>query len=297
MPGAPWILRSLLFVPGNRPDMIEKAPRYGADAIILDLEDGVAPDAKGRARQIVAAALDAGFPEGLVVLVRVNDAESGLMEQDLREAFRPGVAGICVPKCDTPEQILVVDAHLRVLEDRYRLSSRRTRLIPIIETARGIVNAAAIARCHERICAVAFGAEDFTADLGGLRTREGGELAYPRAVISVAAHAARVDAVDGIYADFRDADGLRADALVVRRMGYTGKMVIHPAQVAPVHATFSPTPAEVDHAQRVVTAFEEAQARGAGIAVVDGAMVDRPVVRRAQRILRIAAGPHSGPES
>lgn len=294
MSGAPWVLRSLLFVPGNRPDMIAKVSRYAADAVILDLEDGVAPDEKARARDVVAATLEAGLEGAPLVFVRVNSAESGLLEHDLRAAFRPAAGVLCLPKCEIAEEILIVDAHLRILETQYGLLPGTTRLLPMIESARGVVNANAIARCHPRVCGLAFGAEDYTADLGVARTREGEEIAYPRAAVSVAAHAARVDAVDGIYADFRDRDGLRADTLAARKFGYTGKMVIHPAQIATVHEAFAPTPAEIDHARRVVAAFEEAESRGAGIVVVDSAMVDRPVVLRAQRTLAIAA--RSSPE-
>jgi citrate lyase subunit beta/citryl-CoA lyase len=289
MTGVPWVLRSLLFVPGNRADMIAKAGRYGADAIILDLEDGVAPEEKGQARRVIGAAVDAGLPGKPVVWLRVNGAASGLLEMDLREGFRPGVVGVCLPKCETAEDVLTVDAHLRVLEAVHGLSLGQTRLLPMIESARGVVNASAIASCHPRVCGVGFGAEDYTADLGVVRTRQGEEIGYPRAAVSVAAHAAHVEALDGIFADFRDAEGLRADTAAARRLGYTGKMVIHPAQIAPVHAAFAPGPEEIAHAQRVVDAFEEARSRGAGIVVVDGAMVDRPVVLRAQRTLAIAA--------
>lgn len=291
MAGAPWILRSLLFVPGHRADMIEKARRYGADALILDLEDGVAPDAKETARQIVAAALDDRWPEGPPILVRVNGTESGLLDEDIGVALRPRVDAVCLPKCHSPEEIQAVDARLQVLEDRWGMPRGRVRLMPMIETARGVLNAPAIARGHPRVAALGFGAEDFTADIGVPRTREGGEIAYARAAVSLAAHAGRVDALDGIYADFHDAEGLRADTAAARALGYTGKMVIHPAQISTVHAAFAPSTGEVAHARRVVSAFEEAQTRGAGIAVVDGAMIDRPVVLRAQRILDIAGRP------
>jgi citrate lyase subunit beta / citryl-CoA lyase len=288
MPGAPWILRSLLFVPGDRPDMIAKATRYGADALILDLEDGVAPDAKARARQTIATALERGFPQEPIILVRVNGMESGLLDDDLAIALRPRINAVCLPKCNAPEEIQAMDARLHLLEDRWGVSGGRIRLLPMIETARGVLAAPAIARGHRRVAALGFGAEDFTADIGVARTRAGGEVAYARAAVSLAAHAAGIDALDGIYADFRDADGLRADTASARTLGYTGKMLIHPAQVGTVHAAFAPSASEVEHAARIVAAFEEAQARGAGVAVVDGAMIDRPVVLRAQRILAIA---------
>ncbi|HKV43243.1 MAG TPA: CoA ester lyase [bacterium] len=288
MTGVPWVLRSLLFVPGHRADMIAKASRSGADAIILDLEDGVAPEAKAEARRVIGSALDAGLPGAPIVWLRVNGAASGLLEVDLREGFRPGLAGVCLPKCEAGEDVLTVDAHLRTLEARHGLPLGGTWLLPMVESARGVVQASAIARCHPRVWGMGFGAEDYTADLGVVRTRQGEEIAYPRAAVSVAAHAAHIEAVDGIYADFRDAEGLRADTAASRRLGYTGKMVIHPAQVALVHGVFAPGPEEIAHARRVVTAFEEARSRGAGVVVVDGAMVDRPVVLRAQRTLAIA---------
>ncbi len=294
MAGAPWILRSLLFVPGDRADMIEKAPRYGADALILDLEDGVAPDARPRARQIIAATLEKGFPHGLPVFVRVNGMASGVLQEDLGTALRPRADAVCLPKCNAPEEIQAMDARLQLLEDRWAVGRGRLRVIPMIESARGVLNAAAIARCHNRVAAVGFGAEDFTADLGVTRTREGGEVGFARAAVSLAAHAAGVEPLDGIFADFRDAAGLQADTASARALGYTGKMVIHPTQIGTVHAAFAPSPGEVDHARRVLAAFEDAQTRGAGIAVVDGAMVDRPIVLRAQRILAIAARSHPG---
>jgi citrate lyase subunit beta/citryl-CoA lyase len=289
MTGTPWILRSLLFVPGDRGDMIAKAPGYGADAIILDLEDGVAPETKAEARRVIGRVLAELFPPRQVIFLRVNGVESGLLEQDLHEAFRPGIAGLCLPKCHSAEQVHSVDARLRVLEERYALPLGATRLLPMIEGARGVLNALRVGDAHARTWGLAFGAEDFTADIGVTRTRDGAEIGYARAAVSLAAHAAALEAVDGIFADFRDTSGLYADALVARGMGYTGKMVIHPAQIATVHAAFAPTQAEVDKARRVTMAFAEAQDRGLGVVVVDGAMVDRPVVLRAQRVLALAA--------
>lgn len=285
MAGAAWVLRSLLFVPGNRPSMIAKARDLGMDAIILDLEDAVAPDEKAGARRGVADALAQGFPEPLVVIVRVNGLQSGLLDLDLREIVHQRLNAICLPKCDSPAAVRAADARLLLAEDRCGLPRGRLRLLPIIESARGVLDAGAIARASGRICAIAFGAEDFTADAGMRRTREGTELAWARAAVALAARAAGADPIDGIFADFRDETGLRADAGEARRLGYAGKMLIHPAQIGPVHAVFSPTLDEVEHARRVVAAFDEAREAGSGIAVVDGAMIDRPVALRAERVL------------
>ena len=269
--------------------MIAKAAAAGADAIILDLEDGVAPAEKPAARRTIAAALEGPLPDHLVVFVRVNSTGSGLLDGDLRDAARARMDGVCLPKCDTPADVQAVSARLHAAEDRLDLPRGRLRMLALVETARGVLNAPAIARESPRISGVIFGAEDFTADAGLPRTREGSELAAARTAVSVAAHAAGVDAIDGIFADFRDEEGLVADTAEARRLGYTGKTLIHPAQIAPVHGVFAPAPDEIAKAHRIVDAFEEAAAAGSGIVVVDGAMVDRPVAVRAQRVLARAA--------
>ncbi len=294
MPSAPWVIRSLLFVPGNRMRLVEKARTLPADAVILDLEDSVPEEEKAQARATVSAALAAGFPESQVVWIRVNAPSTGLLDQDLREAFHPRADGVCLPKCESEADVLACEVRLRALEDREGLAPGTVRLLPLIESPQGVLAAFGIARASPRVWGIAFGAEDFTADLGVERTRAGEELAAARAALSLAAHAAGVEAVDGIYADFHDEAGLRAEAVQVKRLGFTGKMVIHPAQIAPVHEAFAPTPEEVARAQRIVAAFDEARARGSGVVVVDGAMVDRPVVLRAQRVLELARRMRSG---
>lgn len=283
-----WVLRSLLFVPGHQARMIAKARGAGADAVILDVEDGVAPEEKTAARRTIAGALDEGFPQSLVVFLRVNGLGSGLLDLDLREALRPRVDGICLPKCREAAETHALDARMRIVEDRHGMTRGRVRLMPMIESPQGVIAAPAIARECRRICAVAFGAEDFAAELGVPRTREGAEVAFARAGVSLAARAAGVDPIDGIYADFRDEAGLRADTAQARRLGYAGKMVIHPVQVAPVNESFAPTAEEVERARRIAAAFEEARARGSGVTVVDGAMVDLPVALQAQRVLEKA---------
>jgi citrate lyase subunit beta / citryl-CoA lyase len=288
MAGARWDLRSLLFVPGHQPRMISKARSAEADAVILDLEDGVGPEEKPAARRTIAGALDEGFPESLVVFLRVNSLHSGLLDLDLREAFRPRVDGVCLPKCRAGADTHALDARLRLAEDLLGLVRGRVRLLPMLESPQGVAAALEIARECPRVCAVAFGAEDFAAELGVARTREGVEVASARAAVGLAVRAAGLDPIDGIYADFGDDAGLRADCLQARRMGYAGKMVIHPGQIAAVHEVFAPTTDEVERARRIAGAFEEARARGSGLTVVDGAMVDLPVALQAQRILERA---------
>ena len=290
MTDSAWVLRSLLFVPGHRREMIAKAAAAGADAVILDLEDGVAPGEKDAARRTVAAALDGSLPEHLVVFVRVNSTGSGLLDADLRGAARARMDGVCLPKCDAPAEIQALAVRLLSVEDRLGLPRGRLRILALVETARGVLNAPAVARESPRVWGVVFGAEDFTADAGLPRTREGTELAAARSAVSLAAHAAGVEAIDGIFADFRDEPGLVADTAAARRLGYTGKTVIHPAQIAPVHRVLAPAEDEIATARRIVDAFAQAEAAGSGIVVVDGAMVDRPVAVRAQRVLARAGG-------
>lgn len=284
-----WVLRSLLFVPGHRHDMIPKAAAAGADAVIMDLEDAVAPAEKSTARRVVAAALEGPLPERLVVFVRVNSIGSGLVDEDLRGAARPRMNGVCLPKCETPADVQAMSARLLAVEDRLGLPRGRLRMLAVVETAQGVLQAAAIARASPRIWGVVFGAEDFTADANLARTREGTELTAARTAVGLAAHAADVEPIDGIFADFRDEPGLVADTAEARRLGYTGKALIHPAQIGPVHRVFAPAPEEIAKARRIVEAFERAAAAGSGIVVVDGAMVDRPVAIRAQRVLARAA--------
>jgi citrate lyase subunit beta / citryl-CoA lyase len=283
-----WILRSLLFVPGHRRDMIPKAAASGADAVILDLEDAVAPREKPAARRTVAEALDAmassGAP-GLAVFVRVNGLNSGLVDEDLAAAARPRLDGVCVPKCETPPDVHAMAARLLAVEDRVGVPRGRLRMLVLLETVHGVLDAPAIARQSPRIYGIVFGAEDFTADAGLARTREGAELTAARTAVSMAAHAAGVEPIDGIFADFRDEAGLVADTTEARRLGYTGKTLIHPAQIAPVHRVFAPAEEEIAKARRIVEAFERATGTESGVVVVDGAMVDRPVVLRAQRLL------------
>jgi citrate lyase subunit beta / citryl-CoA lyase len=283
-----WVLRSLLFVPGHRRDMIPKAAASGADAIILDLEDAVAPTEKSAARRTVAEALDDALSRaapGLVVFVRVNGLSSGLVDEDLAVAARPRLDGVCLPKCETAADVQALAARLLAVEDRLRLPRGRLRMLVLVETARGVLEAPAIARESPRTYGVVFGAEDFTADAGLTRTRAGTELTAARTAVSIASHAAGVEPVDGIFADFRDETGLVADSAEARRLGCTGKTLIHPAQIGPVHRVFAPAADEIAKARRVVEAFDRATDTESGVVVVDGAMVDRPVVLRARRLL------------
>ena len=279
------MIRSWLFVPGHRQKMIDKSPGRGSDALIYDLEDAVPPNEMEAARIKVGAALDSAN-EGPRRFVRIHGAGHGAVDGDLRAVVRPGLEGLVLPKVDRPEEVRTVDRSLTELESQAGMAPGSVRLAAMIESAAGLIQAPAIAGSSPRLAALMFGAEDFAVDLGLFSFRQGGLLAYARSALVVAAASARLEVVDKVYVDFRDPDGLARETQAARELGFTGKLLIHPAQIEAVHQVFRPTDREVEAARRVVAAFEAAPEEGT--MAVDGRMVDLPVVKRAQWILRSA---------
>ena len=287
------LMRSVLFVPGHRPRMVQRAlgqgefVSSGLDVVILDLEDGVPPDEKDRARAAVASAL--GLPsngEGPARYVRVN-RDAGARDADLAAVLRPGLEGIVAPKIDHPDEVAGLARDLDEREDAARMARGSIRLVPSIESARGLVEAHRIAASTDRVIALLFGAEDFARDLSlpAEREAEAAELLYARSAVVVAAVAARRQAIDGIWPNVTDREGLRRDTLQARRLGFTGKSLIHPDQIDTINEVFSPSVAEVSYARRVIDAFEGAQLKGLGAVALDGKLLDQPIVERARRTL------------
>jgi citrate lyase subunit beta/citryl-CoA lyase len=285
----PVTLRSLLFVPGNRPDMLEKALGLSPDALVPDLEDSVPPAEKSNARDIVASFLPRLARSGVAVMPRVNPASTGLLEDDLKALVGHDIFGITVGKIGDAAQLQHVAGQVERLEAEAGLEKGLVRLVPWIETAAAVINAYEICAASPRVVAVAFGAEDFTNDMGIERTEDAAEIVYPRQVIGVAARAAGVLALDTPYVAYRDADGLKRDAGVARGLGFRGKFAIHPSQIGPINEAFAPTEAELEYARRVVSAFKEASESGSGATSLDGKMIDIPVVRRARGLLELAS--------
>ncbi len=286
-------MRSAMFVPGHRQRFIDKAlGGLPADVFLLDLEDGVPPAEKPTGRALLAEAL--GRPRGAsptLRYVRVNAIGSAWLEADLEAVVRPGLDGLCLPKVDYPEQVQQVDALVAARERAAGLPAGSIRYIVAIESPRGLLNAAAIGAASPRVAALMFGAEDFGRELG-LPTRREGEasrLLYARSALVVAAAAANVQVIDGVWPDIQDTAGLAADCQLARQLGFTGKSLIHPGQLDIINAAFSPTPEEVDYAQRIVQAFEAAMARGEGSIAFGGQLIDLPIVERARRTLALAA--------
>jgi citrate lyase subunit beta/citryl-CoA lyase len=283
-----------MFVPGHRERMVQRAlglGEFGASALdvaILDLEDGVPPASKDEARRLLADTLARPSRGGPLRFVRIQRALSDGGEADLDAVVRTGLDGIVAPKVRRAEEIAWLADELEARERRTGVAPGTIRIIASIESAAALVDAPRIAASSSRVVGLTFGSEDFALDLGLPTRREGeaADLLYARSATVVAAVAAGKIALDGIWPDIRDAAGLRADSLRARRLGFSGKTLIHPDQIAVVNEVFSPTAAELDEARRVVTAFEEALARGDGAVALDGRMLDAPVVDRARRVVR-----------
>jgi citrate lyase subunit beta/citryl-CoA lyase len=286
---AAQLMRSLLFVPGNKPRMLDKARTLPADAVMLDLEDGVPPAEKLTARAIVRQALETGG-YGPQVILRVNAFATGLAEADLRQTFTAGV-NVCLPKAETAGDVERLAWLVEGLEQEQGLPAGSVGVLLMVETALGVLHAHDMARASRRVHALCLGGEDLARDLGAVRTREGLELAHARAHLVLAARAAGALAIDTIYPDLTDAEGLLAEARQARQLGYSGKLLVHPAQIEPVHRAFSPSQEEVAHARRVLEAFAAAEARGDGVIALDGQMIDAPVVTRARAVLEAVARP------
>ena len=279
------ILRSLLFVPGNIPRMLDRAIGLRPDAFVPDMEDSVPWDEKVNARGVTAAYIPELAATGVPVIPRVNSLDTGLLEDDLSAVTGPHVYGVSVGKMDNPEIVAEVARVLDRAESKAGVESGAIRLVPWIESAEAIVNAYDICKSSDRIVAVALGAEDFTNDMEIKRTDGDSELAYARGAIAVAARAAGVLALDTPFFAFRDPVALKANSEMSRAIGFKGRFAIHPAQLDIINGVYSPSEDEVAQARREIEAFEEAVAMGRGSTSLDGKVIDVPVVKRAQALL------------
>ena len=280
--------RTLLFAPGNHPRRVEKALGLNADAVILDLEDAVAVAEKVATRATVVDALQ-GARTGLGY-VRVNAYDTDFCFGDLLVVVASGIDGIVLPKVETPAQLQAVDWIVGQLEREKGLAAGGIDIIPIIETGTGVANVHQIAAAGTRVRRLSFGAGDYTKDMAMRWTRHEGELAHARAEIAVASRAAGLEApIDTVWIHIKETENCTKSAEMVRDMGYQGKLCIHPDQVDPVNAVFTPTEDEIAFAEKVVAAFTEAESQGLASIQVDGYFVDYPIVDQAQRTLDLMA--------
>jgi citrate lyase subunit beta / citryl-CoA lyase len=281
--------RSLLYVPGNMPAMLQNIPVFSADGVMIDLEDAVPLAEKDAARVLARNFLRAFGERDTEVFVRINGLDTRYASDDLREVLPALPDGIRLPKADSPEVVERLDTLLTEYEERLRLDIGHFSILPSIESAVGILNCVRTARASRRIVALAFGAEDYTASMEIQRTRSGEELFSARTQVVWAAKAAGVQAIDSVFSDVNDMDGLRAETALIKTLGFTGKSLVNPRQIEVVHEVFRPTPEEIAHAVEVIDAITRAREMGTGVISLRGRMVDAPVVKRAARTLRTAA--------
>ncbi len=273
--------RSRLYLPGNEPKYMLNAALHGPDGVILDLEDSVAPAAKADARSLVRHALHALDWRDCERMVRLNQGELGL--EDLRSLAGAPLHLLLLPKVESADEVRRVDALVDEL-----FPGQEIFFMPILESARGVLRAEEIAAASPRNVALTLGLEDLTADLGVVKTREGGETLWARSRTVLAAKACGLQAIDSVYGDVADEEGLRASCREAKALGFEGKGCVHPRQVRVVHQEFAPTPAEVEKACRIARAFAEARARGEAVVSLGSKMVDPPVVKRALATVRAA---------
>ena len=280
--------RSMLFLPGNNPNMLINGNCLGSDAIIFDLEDAVAPAEKDAARILVRNTMRYLDFRGCGTIVRINSIDTPYWQMDLDTVLPCQPNLILLPKTGSASDVLAADAYMTALEERLGLVPNTVGLMPLIETAMGVENAFSIASATKRVKALFLGAEDLTADLQCKRTKEGREIEYARARLVVAARAAGVDVYDTPFTDVNDDEGIWTDARLAKALGFTGKASISPRHVEVINSVFSPTEKEIDYAYEVLDAIETAKRQGKGAIALHGKMIDAPIVARAQRTIDMA---------
>ncbi|GHV36654.1 citrate lyase [Synergistales bacterium] len=280
--------RSMLYMPGNNPSMLQHVVAFGADSVLLDLEDAVSEREKDAARCLVRHFVkDVDFGK-IIVTVRVNGADTPYFERDLKEIIPSRPAAVRVPKCHSPEDVTLADRLISEIERANDIPLGSVKIHAMIETAHGIEHAYDIAVSSPRLEALTLGGQDLTADLGVQKTRGGVEFLYARGRIVMAAKAAGLAAFDTVWTDLNDMEGLKNEATLAVQIGFTGKAAIHPSQVDIIHEAYRPDRKELRRAFRIVYAAEAAEREGKGVIAVDGRMVDGPIVTRAFNLINLA---------
>lgn len=276
---------SRLYLPGNSPSLMINAGIHNPDGIILDLEDAVAPSKKYEARFLVRNALRNVDFYGAERMVRINQMPMGI--EDLDYIIPHNVNLILLPKCEKAEQIIELESHIQKIKDKFNVS-RPIWIMPIIESALGVINAFQIASASPNVVSLAIGLEDYTADLCTKRTNEGSESFFARSMVVNAARAAGIQPIDSVFSDVSDMDALKQNVLKSKAMGFDGMGCIHPRQIIVIHENFAPDDAEIEKAKKIVRAFLEATEKGLGVVSLGSKMIDPPVVKRAEKTIMIA---------
>ena len=286
--------RTLLYVPGNNPGMLRDAGIYPADCLLFDLEDSVSVLEKDAARMLVREALVSMEYPGKEVFVRVNALATPWGLEDLNAIVSAGKAGIRLPKAETAQDVVDCEREIERLEKQCGLPAGSTRMMAAVESAAGVLNAREIAASSTRLVAIAIGAEDYVTDLKTTRSAEGIELLFGRSMVLLAARAAGIDAIDTVFANVNDEEGLRRETALIKQLGFDGKSIINPRQIGAVHEVFAPTDDEITKAKKILEISKEAERGGFGVVSMNGKMIDRPVVLRALRTLELAVGRRRG---
>ena len=280
--------RSMLFLPGNNPNMLINGSCLGADAVIFDLEDAVSPDQKDAARILVRNTMRYMDFRGCEIIVRINSIDTSYWKQDMDAIVPQKPSMLLLPKTGTAADISEADAYLTALEEKLGMEHNTVGLMALIETAMGVENAFSIATASKRVRALFLGAEDLTADLQCKRTKEGREIEYARTRLVVAARAAGIAVYDTPFTDVNDDEGIWVDARLAKALGFSGKASISPRHVEVINSVFSPTMKEIEYAYEVIDAIELAKQQGKGAIALHGKMIDAPIVARAQQTIAAA---------
>jgi citrate lyase subunit beta/citryl-CoA lyase len=280
--------RTMLFVPGNNPGMVQDAYIYGSDSIMFDLEDSVSLREKDAARYLVYEALttlDYGSKEKVV---RVNSLDSGFGINDLEAMVRARADVIRLPKTESAAEVIECEKEIERIEREIGIEIGSTKMMAAVESALGVLNARGIAVSSKRLVGIALGAEDYVTNLKTNRSPEGIELLFARSMILHAARAAGIAAIDTVYSDVNNESGLIAETTLIKQLGFDGKSVINPRQIGPVHAIFTPSEKDIKKSLEIMEAIEEANRKGSGVIALNGKMIDKPIVERAKWVLKLA---------
>ena len=281
------LYRTMLFVPGNNPKKIVGAEVYGADCIIYDLEDSVSVFEKDSARILVKYALRYNRPECRIG-IRINQSDTPYYKEDVECMVPLKPDFLRLPKAECAEDIINLDRLITKTEKEFDIPEGSVKIVASIENALGVMNSYKIASASKRMLAIGLGAEDFRTDMGMQRSESAEEILFARNLIALHAHAANIKAMDYVYSNFKNEEGFRADTLLGKKLGYTGKSVVHPSQVSIVHEIYTPSEEEIDNAKAIFAAYEEALKCGSGVTSLNGKMIDKPMVTRAMAVLSSA---------
>lgn len=284
--------RTMMFVPGNNPAMVKDAGIYGADSIMFDLEDAVSLAEKDAARDLVYEALKSQDYGEAELVVRINGDDTPFYQNDVRAMVKAGIDVIRLPKTETAEMITSLEEDVLAAEKEFGREEGSTHLMAAIESAKGVLNAPEIAAASDRMIGIALSAEDYTTDMKTHRYPDGAELEFARNMVLHAARAAGIAAFDTVFTNMDDTDGFYRETRYIHQLGFDGKSLVNPRQIAMVNEVYQPTQAEIENARNVINAIEEARLKGSGVISMNGQMVDRPVVLRAQRVMRLAKASH-----